>query len=118
MWEEIIARTEKGETVPEADYRKASPFLRPSFIRPMNSRNILIEGVHIVGSSMWTLHILYCENVTIRNVIVETYPGRNTDGVDNRFEAARCAFRIRFFSTRRRCDLFEVRQRRGWTPGE
>jgi len=82
MWEDIQRRTEKGETVPEADYRKAAPFLRPSFIRPMNSKNILIEGIHIVGSSMWTLHILYCENVTIRNVIVETYPGRNTDGVD------------------------------------
>jgi polygalacturonase len=82
MWEEILQRIEKGETVPEADYRKAAPFLRPSFIRPMNSKNVVIEGVHIVGSSMWTLHILYCENVTIRNVIVETYPGRNTDGVD------------------------------------
>lgn len=82
VWEEIQKRLEKGETVPEAEYRRAAPFLRPSFIRPMNSKNVLIEGVHIVGSSMWTLHILYCENVTIRNVIVETYPGRNTDGVD------------------------------------
>ncbi|MEP6715387.1 MAG: glycoside hydrolase family 28 protein [Terriglobia bacterium] len=82
MWENIQARLEKHETVPEADYRLASPFLRPSFIRPMNSKNVLIEGIHIVGSSMWTLHILYCENVVIRNVIVETYPGRNTDGVD------------------------------------
>jgi polygalacturonase len=82
MWENIQERLEKHETVPEADYRKASPFMRPSFIRPMNGKNILIEGVHIVGSSMWTLHILYCENVVIRNVIVETYPGRNTDGID------------------------------------
>ncbi len=48
----------------------------------MDSKNILIEGVHIMGSSMWTLHILYCENVVIRNVIVETYPGHNTDGID------------------------------------
>jgi polygalacturonase len=82
MWESINERLEKHETVPESDYRKASPFLRPSFIRPMNSKNVLIEGVHIVGSSMWTLHILYCENVVIRNVVVETYPGHNTDGVD------------------------------------
>jgi polygalacturonase len=82
MWESINERLEKHEAVPEADYRKASPFLRPSFIRPMNSKNVLIEGVHIVGSSMWTLHILYCENVVIRNVVVETYPGHNTDGVD------------------------------------
>ncbi len=82
LWENINERLEKGETVPDADYRKATPFLRPSFIRPMNSKNVLIEGVHIVGSSMWTLHILYCENVVIRNVIIETYPGRNTDGID------------------------------------
>ncbi len=82
MWESIYARTENHQAIPDADYRKAAPFLRPSFIRPMNSRNVLIEGVHIVGSSMWTLHILYCENVVIRNVIVETYPGHNTDGVD------------------------------------
>jgi len=82
MWESINERLEKHESVPESDYRKATPFLRPSFIRPMNSKNVLIEGVHIVGSSMWTLHILYCENVVIRNVVVETYPGHNTDGVD------------------------------------
>lgn len=82
MWESINQRLEKHESVPESDYRKATPFLRPSFIRPMNSKNVLIEGVRIVGSSMWTLHILYCENVVIRNVIVETYPGHNTDGVD------------------------------------
>ena len=31
---------------------------------------------------MWVLHILYCENVVIRNVIVESFPGANTDGVD------------------------------------
>jgi polygalacturonase len=82
MWESINQRLEKHELVPEADYRRAAPFLRPSFIRPMSSKNVLIEGVHIVGSSMWTLHILYCENVVIRNVVVETYPGHNTDGVD------------------------------------
>ena len=82
VWESIQERLEKGETVPEADYRRAVPFLRPSFIRPMESKNILIEGVRIVGSSMWTLHILYCENVVIRNVIIETYPGHNTDGID------------------------------------
>src|SRR5579872_6573838 len=79
MWTSIQDRLEKKETVSEADYRKAAPSLRPAFIRPMDSKNILIEGIHVVGSSMWTLHILYCENVTIRNVIVETYPGRNTD---------------------------------------
>jgi polygalacturonase len=48
----------------------------------MDSKNILIEGIHIVGSSFWVIHLLYCENVVVRNVLVETYPGANTDGID------------------------------------
>ena len=82
LWADILQRIERKETVPEEDFRKAAPALRPSMIRPMDSKNILIEGIHIVGSSMWTIHLLYCENVVIRNVIVETYPGANTDGID------------------------------------
>jgi polygalacturonase len=38
MWESINERLEKRESVPESDYRKATPFLRPSFIRPMSSK--------------------------------------------------------------------------------
>ena len=82
MWTSIQNRLENKEKVPEADFRKAAPSLRPSFIRPMDSKNILIEGIHIVGSSMWAIHLLYCENVVVRNVIVETYPGANPDGID------------------------------------
>ena len=62
--------------------RDAEMGLRPDFIRPVESKNILIEGIHILSSPMWVLHILYCENVMIRNVIVESFPGANTDGVD------------------------------------
>ena len=82
MWTSIQDRLEKKEAVPEADYRKAALSLRPAMIRPMDSKNILIEGIHVVGSSFWTIHLLYCENVVVRNVIVETYPGANPDGID------------------------------------
>ena len=82
MWTSIQNRLENRETIPEEDYRKAASSLRPSFIRLMDSKNILIEGIHIVGSSMWVIHLLYCENVVVRNVMVETYPGANTDGLD------------------------------------
>jgi hypothetical protein len=82
MWTSIQNRLENKEKVPEEDYRKAALSLRPSFIRPMDSKNILIEGIHIVGSSMWVIHLLYCENVVVRNVTVETYPSANGDGID------------------------------------
>jgi polygalacturonase len=82
MWTSIQNRLEKRETVPEEDYRQVAPSLRPSFIRPVDSKNILIEGIHVVGSSMWVIHLLYCENVVLRNVIVETDTGANTNGLD------------------------------------
>jgi polygalacturonase len=59
----------------------AGHFFRPNFIQPCRSRNVLIEGVRIVNSPMWVIHPLYCTNVIIRNVTVETQ-GPNTDGCD------------------------------------
>ena len=53
--------------------------LRPNFIQPVRCQNVLIEGVKIINSPMWTLNPVYCTNVTIRGVTVETR-GPNTDG--------------------------------------
>jgi polygalacturonase len=78
----VLDLMEHKEPVPGAAMRDAELALRPDFIRPVESKNILIEGIHILSSPMWVLHILYCENVVIRNVIVESFPGANTDGVD------------------------------------
>ncbi len=66
---------------PDEDYQKAAPELRPSFVRVMDSTNVLIEGIHFLGSSMWTIHLLYSDNVVVRDVIIETYPGVHTDGI-------------------------------------
>jgi polygalacturonase len=55
--------------------------LRPNFIQPVRCRNVLIEGVRVINSPMWTLNPVYCTNVTIRGVTVET-DGPNTDGCD------------------------------------
>jgi polygalacturonase len=82
IWMGINRALNLKQPVPPEDFRKAAPSLRPSFIRTMESKNILIEGLHIVGSSMWTVHILYSQNVTIRDLIIETFPGANTDGID------------------------------------
>ena len=55
--------------------------LRPDFIEPVRCKNVLIKGVHITNSPMWVLHPLYCTNVTIAGVTVDTR-GPNTDGCD------------------------------------
>ncbi len=56
-------------------------FLRPNFIQPYRSRNVLIEGVTIHNSPMWEINPVYCTNVTIRNIKVSSH-GPNNDGCD------------------------------------
>jgi polygalacturonase len=55
--------------------------LRPNFVVPFRCRNVLIEGVRIVNSPMWVLNPVYCTNVIVRDVTVDT-TGPNTDGCD------------------------------------
>jgi len=80
-WERLLQLLEVKTPAAEEDYRKAAPELRPSFVRTMDSHNILIEGVRFAGSPMWTIHLLYSDNVVIRDVTIETYPGVQTDGI-------------------------------------
>jgi polygalacturonase len=55
--------------------------LRPMFIQPYRSANVLIEGVTIVNSPMYEIHPVQCRNVTVRNVKVASL-GPNNDGCD------------------------------------
>jgi polygalacturonase len=57
----------------------AGDFLRPNFIQPYRSRNVLVEGIRITNSPMWEIHPVLCQNVTVRGVTVVTH-GPNNDG--------------------------------------
>ncbi len=80
-WAHLLESLEKKTPASQEEYEKTAPELRPPFIRTMNCKNVLIEGIHIIGSPMWPIHILYSENVVIHGVIVETYPGVHTGGI-------------------------------------
>ena len=82
LGQNILQRLNLKQPVPEADFQKAALALRPSFIRFFESKNILVQGIHIVGSSMWVIHMVYSEKIVIRDVIVESYGVGNGDGVD------------------------------------
>jgi polygalacturonase len=56
-------------------------FLRPSFFSPYDCSNILIEDVTIVSSPMWIIHPILSENITVRNLHIESL-GPNNDGCD------------------------------------
>ena len=80
-WLNLLKELEIKTPASKEDYLKAAPELRPPFIQVMNCKNVLIEGIHIIGSAMWPVHILYSENVVVQNIIIETYPGVHTGGI-------------------------------------
>lgn len=64
------------------DQRVKAPeaHLRPSMVQFIECNRVLVQDIRLVESPFWVLHPLYCSNVVISNVIVESfYP--NNDGV-------------------------------------
>ena len=55
--------------------------LRPSFIQFVRCRNVCWEDFTIIDGPQWTLHPVYCENVLVRGVKVDS-SGPNTDGLN------------------------------------
>jgi polygalacturonase len=76
----LIEMQARGVPVAERVFGEGQ-FLRPNFIQPYRSRNILIEGVRIVNSPMWEIHPVLCQSVTVRNVSIASH-GPNNDGCD------------------------------------
>jgi polygalacturonase len=61
----------------------AGHYLRPYFIEPTHCSNVLIQGVMVINSPMWTISPLYCTNVTVRNVtVLNPDYSPNTDSCD------------------------------------
>jgi polygalacturonase len=80
-WNRLRELLELKTPQPDEVYQKVAPFIRPAFIRVMESKNILVEGIHIVGAPNWTIHILYSQDVVIRDVGVATDPGAFTGAI-------------------------------------
>jgi polygalacturonase len=71
---------EQGVPVKERIFG-AGHYLRPQFIQPYRSQNILIDGVQIINSPMWEIHPVLSTNVTVRGVKISSH-GPNNDGCD------------------------------------
>lgn len=78
--DKLFQQAEEGVPVDQRVYG-AGHFLRPSFIEPYESRNILIEGVTIRNAPFWIIHPTLSSNITIRGVTVISH-GPNNDGAD------------------------------------
>ncbi|MEN6385092.1 MAG: glycoside hydrolase family 28 protein [Phycisphaerales bacterium] len=61
----------------------SSFFFRPPLIQFNNCRNVHLEGFTTRNSPFWNTHILYCKDVTIKNVTFQNPDtGINGDGLD------------------------------------
>lgn len=70
------------DLVPVRDrYFGERSILPPNMIEPFGCKNILIEDVTILDSPYWIIHPLFCDNVTVRRVTIDSW-NRNNDGCD------------------------------------
>lgn len=75
---------EMGETTDDPTKRvfgTREAGLRPCLFEPINCRRVLLDGVTFTNSPFWTLHPVYCTDVTARNLKVHG-TGSNTDGLN------------------------------------
>lgn len=56
-------------------------YLRPQFINFVKCTNVLIEDVTIENSPFWVIHPLFCENLVVRGIHINSL-GPNNDGCD------------------------------------
>ena len=78
--DKLFQQAEDGVPLAERVYGEGH-FLRPTFIEPYESRNILIEGVTIRNAPFWVIHPTLSSNVTIRGITVISH-GPNNDGTN------------------------------------
>ncbi|MEY4490142.1 MAG: hypothetical protein RIQ79_2650 [Verrucomicrobiota bacterium] len=71
----------KGVPVEQRVFGTREAGIRPSFVSFVGCKNVLFEGFTIGGGPNWTIHPIYCENVIVREVTVQT-DGPNNDGID------------------------------------
>lgn len=56
---------------------------RPRAIQPILCDNVLIEGITVKNSAMWTVHPICCNNVTINSITIKNPSNSpNTDGIN------------------------------------
>ncbi|MBL7116126.1 MAG: glycoside hydrolase family 28 protein [Kiritimatiellae bacterium] len=63
-------------------YKAGVTSQRPVLLCPWKSKNVLIEGVTLIDPPFWTVQPVYCENVIIRGITVNSRKGPNGDGID------------------------------------
>ncbi len=55
--------------------------MRPNFVVFWKSENILVEGIALKNTPMWNLHMVYSNNIIVRDVKIDSKGAPNGDGI-------------------------------------
>ena len=69
------------DQIPVKDRYFEESILPPNMVQFFGCRNILVEGITICDSPFWTIHPVFCDNVTVRGVTINSF-NLNNDGCD------------------------------------
>ncbi|MCI2128192.1 MAG: glycosyl hydrolase family 28 protein [Sphaerochaeta sp.] len=70
-------------TQPGGGGGRSSQFLRPPLLQIHHSQNVTIQGITLRNSPFWTLHPVFSQKITIRDLTIENpNDAPNTDGID------------------------------------
>ncbi len=75
----LMEWNEKGTPVEERIFGPAD-HLRPQLINLVKCKNILIQDLTLIRPAFWTIHPLFCENLTVRGATMRTEGAPNGDG--------------------------------------
>jgi polygalacturonase len=64
------------------DGKDGGPVFLPTFIGPINCKNVFIEGVTLEKSPFWNIVPVYCDQVIIRGITVNSIGIPRGDGID------------------------------------
>ena len=100
-WKECLKKKGKGlgpESELELRYAALNPdyrdqpgggggrefqFMRPPLIQIRKSHDVRIEGITVQNSPFWTIHPLFSEHITLKDLkVLNPYEAPNTDGID------------------------------------
>jgi polygalacturonase len=111
-------RTMGHDGVPVQDrvFGKGS-WLRPPMLQFYGCKNVLIEGISLHDSPFWCIHPVYCYNVTVRNVTVES-GNLNNDGIDPDSSVNVVIERCRFATEDDAIAIKSGRDQDGWRGGQ
>ena len=76
----LFGAAENGIPVEERIMTPADA-LRPPFVSFMNCTSALIEGIYITNSPFWVIHPIFCQDLIVRGVRINSH-GPNNDGCD------------------------------------